>query len=78
MKTTREEEQNHQRSHANKTINRIENLTSESTGRLAPSPGEITVWPHVGSSETSDSTQTPKPLMVNSLSLRTGWQKSMQ
>lgn len=36
----------HQMLCANKTINRIENLTSRSTGRLAPSLGEVTVWSH--------------------------------
>lgn len=36
----------HQTLCANKTINRIENLTSRITGRLAPSLGEVTVWSH--------------------------------
>lgn len=44
---------------ANKTINRIENLTRRSTGRLAPSPEEVTIWPHSGSSERPGVTVTP-------------------
>lgn len=38
----------------------IENLTSKSTGRLAPSPGEVTVRPHPGSSGRSGPTMMPE------------------